>query len=83
MTLDQRCIVILKKVIHTSSYVSLDELMEEFEFSQRTVYYDVEKINHWLQNQQLEELNYVRSAGFYLSQNSRPQINNKLYSLTS
>ncbi|MFT0803129.1 BglG family transcription antiterminator [Bacillus swezeyi] len=78
MTLDQRCIAILKKMIHTSSYVSLDELMEEFNVSQRTVYYDVEKINHWLQNQQLEELNYVRSAGFYLSENSRPQIRNKL-----
>lgn len=36
------------------------------------------KINHWLKSQHLEELSYVRSAGFYLSENSRPQINKKL-----
>lgn len=78
MTLDQRCIAILKKVVHTSSYVSPDELMEELNVSKRTVYYDVEKINHWLKSQQLEELKYVRSAGYYLSEKSRPLISKSL-----
>lgn len=78
MTLDQRSIALLKKVVHATSYVSPYEIMEDLKVSKRTVYYDVDKINYWLKNNGLEEMSYIRSAGFYLSEDSKKRIKEKL-----
>ncbi|MBD1382868.1 BglG family transcription antiterminator [Metabacillus arenae] len=74
MTLDHRCIEILTKIIQTPRYVQTSEIMEGLNISKRTVYYDVEKINDWLKDNHFEPLSYVRSAGFYVSDEARIQI---------
>lgn len=79
MILDQRCITLLKKIVHASSHVSPLELMEELKVSKRTVYYDVEKVNSWLKSNELEILSYVRSAGFFLSNEGKKRIEEKLF----
>ncbi|WP_370223545.1 transcription antiterminator [Cytobacillus sp.] len=80
MILDQRCMAILTKMVYAPSHVSPQELMEELQISKRTVYYDVEKINSWLKNQGLDELKYVRAAGFFLDEEEKQQIRQRLHS---
>ncbi|PWW29398.1 BglG family transcriptional antiterminator [Cytobacillus oceanisediminis] len=74
MILDHRCMTILTKIVHAPSHVSPQEIMEDLNVSKRTVYYDVEKINSWLKEKELEELRYVRAAGFFLSEKGKQQV---------
>ncbi|MET3505417.1 BglG family transcription antiterminator [Halalkalibacter oceani] len=78
MILDQRCIAIMTKIVHAASPVSPQELMEELHVSKRTIYYDIEKINDWLEQANLPQLDYVRSAGFYISEKESALIKKKL-----
>ncbi|MGN7384784.1 BglG family transcription antiterminator [Paenibacillus sp. SAFN-117] len=55
-------------------YVPLQDLMDAFHISKRTVYYDMGKINEWLQANQLAPVHYVRGAGFVLPEESRRQL---------
>ncbi|MCS0670430.1 BglG family transcription antiterminator [Cytobacillus firmus] len=80
MILDQRCMTILTKMVHAPTHVSPQELMEELQISKRTVYYDVDKINSWLKDQGLDELKYVRAAGFFLDEEEKQQIKQRLHS---
>ncbi|WP_242057656.1 BglG family transcription antiterminator [Cytobacillus firmus] len=80
MILDQRCMAILTKMVHAPTHVSPQELMEELQISKRTVYYDVDKINSWLKDQGLDELKYVRAAGFFLDEEEKQQIKQRLHS---
>ncbi|MCM3705657.1 MULTISPECIES: HTH domain-containing protein [Cytobacillus] len=80
MILDQRCMTILTKIVHAPTHVSPQELMEELQVSKRTVYYDVDKINSWLKDQGLNELKYVRAAGFFLDEEEKQQIKQRLHS---
>ncbi|MCU1807161.1 BglG family transcription antiterminator [Cytobacillus firmus] len=80
MILDQRCMTILTKMVHAPSHVSPLELMEELQISKRTVYYDIDKINSWLKDQGLDELKYVRAAGFFLDEEEKQQIKQRLHS---
>ncbi|KAB7706515.1 PRD domain-containing protein [Bacillus aerolatus] len=81
MTLDQRSIAILNKVIHSEAYVTPAVLMEELNVSKRTIYYDVDKINDWLTVNGLPPMQYVRSAGFYVSKEAQSQIKEELQKL--
>ncbi|MBY6052595.1 BglG family transcription antiterminator [Cytobacillus firmus] len=80
MILDQRCMTILTKMVHAPTHVSPQELMEELQISKRTVYYDIDKINSWLKDQGLDELQYVRAAGFFLDEEEKQQIKQRLHS---
>ncbi|KON90198.1 PTS ascorbate transporter subunit IIA [Sporosarcina globispora] len=80
MILDHRCMAILTKVVHAPSHVSAQELMEELKVSKRTVYYDIDKINSWLKDKDIEELSYVRAAGFFLSEKGKKQVKQTLSS---
>ena len=80
MILDQRCMTILTKMVHAPTHVSPQELMEELQISKRTVYYDVDKINSWLKDQGLDELKYIRAAGFFLDEEEKQQVKQRLHS---
>ncbi|KKI90881.1 hypothetical protein WQ54_18310 [Bacillus sp. SA1-12] len=64
--LDQRSTAILSHLVHSESYVPVKELMEKFKISRRTIYYDIEKINDWLEENDLSPVKHVRGAGFIL-----------------
>lgn len=55
-------------------YVSIQQIMQAFRISKRTVYYDMDKINHWLKSHRLETVQYIREAGFMLPQASKEQL---------
>ncbi|MCT2194396.1 hypothetical protein U9M73_16395 [Paenibacillus phoenicis] len=48
--------------------------MDVFHVSKRTIYYDMDKINHWLRQGGLAPVQYVRSRGFLLPESSRSQL---------
>lgn len=58
----------------TKGYMPVQELMDIFHISKRTVYYDMDKINDWLRQNGLAPVDYVRGMGFLLPDASRSQL---------
>ncbi|MCQ6267845.1 HTH domain-containing protein [Fictibacillus sp. WQ 8-8] len=54
MSLDQRSTAMLFHLSQAQGYISVDELIEKFNVSKRTIYYDIEKINGWLSDNDLK-----------------------------
>jgi mannitol operon transcriptional antiterminator len=78
LSLDQRSSAILSYLTQTREYVPVKVLSEKFNISRRTIYYDIEKINGWLKEHKLSNVQYVRSAGFFLEEETATQIPEKL-----
>ncbi|WP_042354121.1 BglG family transcription antiterminator [Bacillus rubiinfantis] len=78
MTLNQRSTAILSHLVKTKTYVPVGELLEKFHISRRTIYYDIEKINDWLSEQDLPPVRHVRSAGFILDEDAANKVPDKL-----
>ncbi|MBB6453702.1 mannitol operon transcriptional antiterminator [Salirhabdus euzebyi] len=78
MTLDQRSAAVLTHLIHADSYLSIKELTERLNVSRRTIYYDLEKINYWLEQQGLSIVEQVRSVGLILDEETKKLIPSKL-----
>ncbi|PLR91907.1 BglG family transcription antiterminator [Bacillus sp. T33-2] len=74
MALDQRSSAILSHLVQADSYVPVKELVDKFNISRRTIYYDVEKINGWLKDNKLPLVSHVRTAGFYLDKSAAEAI---------
>jgi len=53
-------------LVDSKHYVSINQLMKQFNVSQRTIYYEIENINYWLKRQGLEKIRHKRLYGFYL-----------------
>ena len=54
--LDKRCTDILKMVVYAGGYVSVSDITDQLGISKRSAYYDIEKINDWLRDNGLPEL---------------------------
>lgn len=78
MALDQRSRAILSHLSQAQGYVTASEIMETFNVSRRTIYYDIGKINDWLEANQFPVVQHARSAGFQLDQRAARQIPEKL-----
>ncbi|MEH7238817.1 BglG family transcription antiterminator [Bacillus sp. JJ1562] len=78
MSLDQRSTALLSYLLNTGSFVPLKEIMEKFKISRRTVYYDIEKINGWLEDNNLKPVGQVRGLGFGLDQETSKHIPEKI-----
>src|SRR5690606_15540545 len=74
MALDQRSTAILAYLSQTPSYVTPQELMEKFNISKRTAYYDIEKINGWLEENKLPRIKHIRSGGYQLKKETDEEI---------
>lgn len=57
-----------------TEYISLNALAEALHVSRRTVYYDIEKVNLWLEQAKLPPLEIVREKGIFLSHKEREAI---------
>ena len=69
--LNAKCKGILRKLLNNNSYLSLQQLAEELNISQRSIYYDVCRINEWLSENDIPELRVVRGKGLLLSEQIR------------
>ncbi|ETI70168.1 BglG family transcription antiterminator [Neobacillus vireti] len=81
MSLDQRSTAILSHLVKAQTFVPVWEITEKFHISRRTIYYDIGKINDWLQENHLPAVKHVRSAGFILEEEAATQVPEKLGTL--
>lgn len=68
MSLNKRSHAILQELIQRQDYVSIDELMERFNVSKRTIYNEVDQINYWLEQRNIKPIKHERARGFYMSE---------------
>lgn len=71
---------ILNVLLSHADYVSVNAIAKALQVSRRTVYYDIDKINLWLEQAGLSHLEIVREKGLYLSQQEREKIQTMLES---
>lgn len=80
MALDQRSVAILNHLIESPGHVTVQELMDVLRIPKRTIYYDIEKINDWLNDIGLPSIQNVRSKGFYLDDLGKSEIPKRIKS---
>ena len=73
--INERCRKILTLLLMAEDYISLQQLAEETGVSKRSVYYDLCKVNEWLTEQGISELEVVRGKGILISEKDKYMIN--------
>jgi mannitol operon transcriptional antiterminator len=81
MSLDKRSTSILTLLINSDTYIPVKELTEKFNKSRRTIYYDIDKINDWLEENALSPVQQIRREGFYLQEKAKKLIPQKINTL--
>ncbi|MFU1795770.1 BglG family transcription antiterminator [Paenibacillus azoreducens] len=74
MSLDERSTRILTQLMNSETYTPIERITEKLHISRRTVYYDLEKINYWLEDHQLNPVEHVRSLGLYIPDETKQKI---------
>lgn len=72
--INARCKQLLNTLLAQTDYISLNRLAEALGVSRRTVYYDIEKVNIWLEQAKLSRLEVVREKGIFLSHQEREAV---------
>lgn len=72
--INARCKQLLNILLAQTDYISMSRLAEALGVSRRTVYYDIEKVNIWLEQAKLPRLEVVREKGLFLSHQERKAI---------
>ena len=78
-TLDARCTDILKMVVYAGGYVSVSDITDRLGISKRSAYYDIEKINDWLRDNGLSELERDRFKGVRAGSGEAERIHELLF----
>ena len=76
--LDVRCYEILNYLLYQDGYTTVVQLAEEKGISKRSVYYDIRKINEWLEAQELTPLEIKRKKGIWIDEEQKTLIRTKL-----
>jgi mannitol operon transcriptional antiterminator len=83
MSLDERSTLILTQLIHAETYVPIEEITEKLHISKRTVYYDLDKINGWLQDHDLVPVKHLRSLGLYLPDETKKEVSSMIQKINT
>ena len=67
LNLDKRCQEILKRLMYAGGYLKIQDLADEMQISRRSVYYDITKINEWLEDQEIDPLVQERGKGIFVT----------------
>ncbi|WP_404455282.1 BglG family transcription antiterminator [Virgibacillus necropolis] len=81
MTLSKRSIFILNQLLNAPSHVTPEELQTKLQVSKRTVYYDVQQINDWLEDHQLDPITNHYGKGISLDEKTKKQLPRFLYEI--
>lgn len=65
--LDSRCDAILRYLANSQDSLTVQEISRQFNISVRSVYYDLNKINDWLQMQQVSPILVERNRGIFVT----------------
>ncbi|MDF9823846.1 mannitol operon transcriptional antiterminator [Breznakia sp. PF5-3] len=74
MELEARCQELLNKLLMSEDYIKIQDVAKENNISKRSVYYDLCKINDFLNAYKIPEVNLERSKGIYLSDDQKDKI---------
>lgn len=72
--LDERCLSLLNQLLEYNEYIKINELAREHHVSRRSIYYDVNKINDFLINNDIEEIVIERTKGILLADTQKSKI---------
>lgn len=72
--LDSRSTAILNLLLAASDYCGINDLTQQTKLSRRTVYYDLCKINNWLELQGLPTIETERKRGIFIPAEQRGAI---------
>ena len=70
-SLDSRCQDILLYLLYLDEYITIQDLSLEKNISKRSVYYDLCKINDWLQSHDIDSIIVERKKGIWCYPYSR------------
>jgi mannitol operon transcriptional antiterminator len=79
MILDARCLRIMNLLINSSIQLKPENLAQSLQISKRTIYYDIKKINEWLESQGVPTIKNMRTLGFYVDEETKRKITRKLH----
>lgn len=72
--INERCRKILTLLLMAEDYIPLQQLAKETGVSRRSVYYDLCKVNEWLTELDIPELEVVRGKGILISEKDKKKI---------
>ena len=72
--INARCKQILHILLNSKHHMSMDQLAQEINVSRRSAYYDVSKINLWLNDHGIPPVETERGHGLYLERQYRDQV---------
>ena len=72
--INSRCKQLLNLLLLQSKFITVEQLAAEMKVSRRTVYYDICKINLWLEQGGLPALEVVREKGLLIPHGEREKI---------
>lgn len=74
-SLDTRCQKILQYLLYADRYITVQEIAKEKNISRRSVYYDICKINDWLEAHDIEPIIIERKKGIFITKKHCEAIN--------
>lgn len=69
---------LLEVLLAQTDYITINNLAKTLDVSRRTVYYDISKINFWLEQADIPALGIVREKGMFIPFKNREKIQNYL-----
>ena len=81
VSVESRGRFLLEYIMKREDYVTLDELARHLHISKRSVYYDLIKLNHWLESTGIEAIKPERQRGILFSAEQKEQLRTYLEAL--
>lgn len=72
--MNARCKAILNILLNADSYTTLSQIEKSMKVSKRSIYYDLCRINEWLNSYGIPELEAVRGKGILIDEEMKKQI---------
>ncbi len=72
--INARCEKLLNILLSRSDYMAINQLAQALSVSRRTAYYDIYKVNMWLEQAGLSQLKVVREKGVFLAYKERERV---------
>lgn len=72
--LNERCTHILNTLLWRSEFISLQQLIDELNVSRRSIYYDICRINEWLEENLVQEITIERGKGILIPTEDKQKI---------
>lgn len=65
-------------LLKATYYSSLNQISQKLAVSKRSIYYDICKLNEWLEYYNVSGLKVVRGKGIFIDENNKKKITRKV-----